>query len=298
MQIITNQFQKELKKHGSDAFPILVSYEQLSRYESGSFMWHWHPEIEITLVQSGQMIYKVNRQTYHLKEGDVLFGNANVLHSGVMENLEDCRYISVTFLPKLIYGFYESIVCQKYVEPVTQDFSLSAVCMDGSCNWHKEFADEVKEIIRLYEEQTGFFELDIIIALQKMWKILLKNDSAGTSAGPEYTSHDKKEYERIKQVMAFLEQNYGEKLSLKDIAAHINLCESESSRLFKKYMNVSLFTFLQEYRIERSLEYLAQQELSITEVAANVGFADSNYYSKVFSKIKGCNPREYRKRKG
>ena len=45
MQIITNQFQKELKKHGSDYFPFLVSYQRLSEYESNSFMWHYHPEI-------------------------------------------------------------------------------------------------------------------------------------------------------------------------------------------------------------------------------------------------------------
>ena len=60
MQIITNQFQKELKQHGNEQFPFLVSYQKLSEYESGSFMWHWHPEIEITYVQKGTMCYKVN----------------------------------------------------------------------------------------------------------------------------------------------------------------------------------------------------------------------------------------------
>ena len=47
-EIITDGSQKELKKHGSDEFPLLVSYEKLSGYKSGSFLWHWHPEIEIT----------------------------------------------------------------------------------------------------------------------------------------------------------------------------------------------------------------------------------------------------------
>ena len=55
MQIITNQFQKELKKHGSDYFPFLVSYQRLSEYESNSFMWHYNPEIEITYVEKGSM---------------------------------------------------------------------------------------------------------------------------------------------------------------------------------------------------------------------------------------------------
>ena len=63
-EIITDGSQKELKKHGSDEFPLLVSYEKLSGYKSGSFLWHWHPEIEITLVLDGQILYKVNQCTY------------------------------------------------------------------------------------------------------------------------------------------------------------------------------------------------------------------------------------------
>jgi len=59
-------------------------------------------------------------------------------------------------------------------------------------------------------------------------------------------------------------------------------------------MNTTLFAFLKEYRIERSLEYLNTKE-SISNIAEKTGFSDSNYYTKVFSKIKGCSPREYRK---
>ena len=101
-EIITDGSQKELKKHGSDEFPLLVSYEQLSGYKSGSFLWHWHPEIEITLVLDGQILYKVNQCTYHMKTGDILLGNANVLHAGFMEDMQDGKYVSITFLPKII----------------------------------------------------------------------------------------------------------------------------------------------------------------------------------------------------
>ena len=73
MQIITNQNQKEIKEHGNYSFPVLVSYEALSNYESGSFLWHWHPEIEITLVTHGEMLYHINHDTFHLKEGQILF---------------------------------------------------------------------------------------------------------------------------------------------------------------------------------------------------------------------------------
>ena len=98
MQIITNQFQKELKKHGSDHFPFLVSYQRLSEYDSNSFMWHYHPEIEITYIKKGSMHYRVNNQSFHLKEGDIIFCNSNALHSGEMEHQEDCSYITDHFL--------------------------------------------------------------------------------------------------------------------------------------------------------------------------------------------------------
>ena len=89
MQIITNQFQKELKQHGNEQFPFLVSYQKLSEYESGSFMWHWHPEIEITYVQKGTMCYKVNHIVYHLKEGDIVsvsVKNTNTTISQLLRN--------------------------------------------------------------------------------------------------------------------------------------------------------------------------------------------------------------------
>lgn len=60
-------------------------------------------------------------------------------------------------------------------------------------------------------------------------------------------------------------------------------------------MNITLFGYIQEYRIERSLEYLENPSCSITESGLLSGFSDSNYYTKVFTKIKGCTPRQYRK---
>ena len=141
MQIITNQFQKELKKHGSDHFPFLVSYQRLSEYDSNSFMWHCHPEIEITYVKEGSMHYRVNTRSFHLKKGDIVFCNSNALHSGEMENQKDCSYIPVTFDPKLIYGFFQSTICTKYVDPVIQNLAVCAMHIDYSESWHTDFRD-------------------------------------------------------------------------------------------------------------------------------------------------------------
>ena len=290
MQIITNQFQKELKKHGSDHFPFLVSYQRLSEYDSNSFMWHYHPEIEITYIKKGSMHYRVNNQSFHLKEGDIIFCNSNALHSGEMEHQEDCSYIPVTFDPKLIYGFFQSTICTKYVEPVVQNLAVCAMHIDYTESWHETFRKKMLEVIALDKEKPDFYELDISIRMQIMWRLLVEH----LPHQPLPAASDLTEYERIRKILSYIEQNYMNPITLAEVAEHIHLCESECTRLFKRHMNTTLFSFLQEYRIERSLEYLSTHE-SISNIAGKTGFSDSNYYSKVFSKIKGCSPREYRK---
>lgn len=244
---------------------------------------------EITYVQKGTMCYKVNHMVYHLKEGDIVFNNSGALHSGTMENQKDCAYIPVTFDSRLIYGFFQSTVNSKYVDPVIQDSMLPAICIDQSEPWHKPFREYLLRIIDLDEKKPDFYELDITICLQSMWRLLLEH----ITYEPQASRENSLEYDRIKKILSYIEENYQNKITLNDIAGHIHLCESECTRLFKRHMNTTLFAFLQEYRIERSLEFL-QDDQPVSAVADKAGFSDPNYYSKVFAKIKGCSPREYR----
>ena len=195
MQIITNQFQKELKKHGSDHFPFLVSYQCLSEYDSNSFMWHCHPEIEITYVKEGSMHYRINNRSFHLKEGDIIFCNSNALHSGEMENQEDCSYIPITFDPKLIYGFFQSTICTRYVDPVIQNLAVCAVHIDYSEKWHETFRDRMLEVISLDKKKPDFYELDISIRMQLLWRLLVEH----LPHQPVSTTSDFTEYERIRR---------------------------------------------------------------------------------------------------
>ena len=71
IQILTEKNKKEVKEHGSYTFPVQVSPEAIQSYEQHSFMWHWHPEIELTWFVSGQMEYVVNDH-YLRRRRDIL----------------------------------------------------------------------------------------------------------------------------------------------------------------------------------------------------------------------------------
>ena len=159
MQIRMDKENRELKAHGSYEFPVNISYEQLSRYERGSFSWHWHPEIELTFVLSGQIGYQVNGKSYVLKEGDGIFCNTNALHSGHMIDGMDCVYISTTFAPRFLYGFSNSVIQTRYVEPVLTDMQLASIVFSPEIDWQNQVLACMHRIYDLSLSQPSAFGL-------------------------------------------------------------------------------------------------------------------------------------------
>lgn len=292
MQIVTNDEKKELKKHGNYKFPFLVSFERISQYEAGAFLWHWHPEIELTIITKGEMIYKINHEVIHLKTGDALFGNSNTLHAGNMINKLDCEYTSITFNPKLIYGYDNSIIYTKYVVPITQNTYIHAFVFQKKIKWQKEIIDIIMELIILDSTTPPLFEIQITMLLQKFWYILLSN----ISSLPISKNYSKREYDRVFKIVSYIEDNYSKKITLSELSKMVFLCENECCRLFKKQMKMSIFQFVSQYRIEKSIDYLINTKTSISTISNLVGFSDSNYFTKMFKKYTGYTPTQYRKR--
>ena len=291
-QIEVGRDNKELKEHGSEDFPFLVSYERLGNYVAGSFYTHWHPEIEVTLATEGRMLYKVNREVFSFQKGEVIVANTNVLHSGTTDGEEDCAYTSVTFHPRLLYGSQESVVYRRYAEPVLMNFAFQALHFSENDPDLPAVRAIVENLMKLDAERPLFYELKVRELLTELWEYLFRRMPADSKNAPR----GRLEYERVKKMLDYIELHYAENVRLKSIAEEVLLCESECCRLFKRYMNMTIIEYLNNYRIDRSIERLAGTELSVTEIALASGFSDPNYYSKMFSARKGMSPQKYRKR--
>lgn len=297
MQIITNDQQKELKSHGDYAFPVYVSKEVLHNYERGSFLWHWHPEIELTLFTEGEMTYQVNNQIYHVKAGDGLFCNSNALHTGDMINGQNCHYISITFHPRFVYGYDGSSLYRSYVKPIIKSQALGAYHFRKDILWERNILRLMTEIYELYFEKEPLYEFKIQKNLTEIWITFYENYVLKERVDLKDSSTSR-DVDRLRTILTYLEENYAEKITLEDIADQIGLCKAECCRFFKRLMNKSLFDYILYYRIERSLPLLAQKNLSVTEIAEMTGFASSSYYARVFRAQFGCSPTDYRKNEG
>lgn len=102
----------------------------------------------------------------------------------------------------------------------------------------------------------------------------------------------------ISKAMAYIDQNYSHNISLNDVAESINMSYFYFSRLFKESTGKSFSDYLTEYRIDKSIELMRNEELSIKQISYDIGYNDPNYFSKIFKKLKGLTPTDYRGRMG
>ena len=93
MRLQIDQKQKEVKAHGTYGFPVLVSPERLSWFDTGEVPWH--PEIELTLILEGEILYQVNDNSCLLKAGEGLFCNTNVYKNCVTNEQTNIIFRSV-----------------------------------------------------------------------------------------------------------------------------------------------------------------------------------------------------------
>lgn len=98
----------------------------------------------------------------------------------------------------------------------------------------------------------------------------------------------------IHRTIQYMQIHYAEKISLEDIARSVFLSPTYLSRTFKRETGVSLVTFLNRIRIEKSKEMLAQKNMNMLQVAYQCGFDSQSYFSRVFKEICGITPQQYR----
>lgn len=101
----------------------------------------------------------------------------------------------------------------------------------------------------------------------------------------------------IQKAITFIRTNLDQDLSLEAIAAHSLINSCELSRKFKKETGSTITEYINKQRIAEAVALLKNENISITDIAYRVGFNDINYFIRVFKKIEGITPSEYRKSK-
>ncbi len=100
----------------------------------------------------------------------------------------------------------------------------------------------------------------------------------------------------VRRAVAYMQQRFAHDLSRQQIANAVGISQNYLSRIFQHELGISPWEYLSRYRIKQAQDLLRDTEDSITDVAAQVGFEDPAYFSRVFRKQIGHSPQRYRER--
>ena len=98
----------------------------------------------------------------------------------------------------------------------------------------------------------------------------------------------------VRQAAAYIDECYFEPLTLSGLAEKYHVENSYFSRIFRKEMGENLIHYLTRTRIEKAKEHIKSGDTNLAEVAFMVGYDDYTYFNKVFRKMTGVSPREYK----
>ena len=248
--------------------------------------WHWHEELEFCYVQAGSVKVATAGQIQTFEKGEGFYINGNVLTS--MTEAVDCVIDSHLFHPVFLGGHFKSVYETKYLNPVIQNRNLDMLPIRGDTGAQKQILQKLNQLSKLQNQPD--MEMQTRNLVSEIWLLLLEE-----LKHTEIKSFPLKNKDRILTMLAFIQENYAEKLTLQEIADASAISTRECLRCFQASIQQSPMEYLMEYRIQMAAKLLETTDLSITEIAMETGWGSSSYFTKTFRSFRGKTPNTYRK---
>ncbi|WAM33356.1 AraC family transcriptional regulator [Caldicellulosiruptor morganii] len=276
---------KEKVQHGTLMFPINV-YENLFWYQSSYLLPHWHDEFEIVYLEKGSASFSIDGQEYILSPRQFLFISCGSIHSG---KAIDCpEAYAIVFNLNMLCSQEPDICKTKYIKPVEERKVLVPNLIEDT------FLEMlIFDLIKTWKEKNYGYELYIKSNLFLIFYHLFnKGYVVESSINREFNS----KLEKIKAALDYINSNYSDSLSIEKLSKITSLSKYYFCRLFKEITSLTPIDYINKLRIEKAIELLKNTNLSISEIAFEVGFNNVSYFIKIFKEYVGITPLQYKKK--
>lgn len=285
----TDRQGRELAAHGTPLFPVACYRDDLCE---APVPWHWHEECEALVIETGAARVAVSGAERVLRAGEGCFVNTGALHAVWPEGQGPCRLRSLVFHPRLVGGGVDSVLWQKYLEPLLADRGRPCVVFCAA-PWEREAAAAIEGAWQACVSEEAGFEFAVREQLSRLILLLTQHCPAAEKKLPERAL---RAGERIKTMLQYIQRHYGEPLTLADIARSAAVSENECLRCFRRMVGASPIRYLKQLRIQKAAVLLRTTDQKISEIGAACGFQEMSYFARTFRSLKGCTPGAYRRR--
>jgi AraC-like DNA-binding protein len=251
------------------------------RTPQGRFPLHEHEFGEIVIVQSGNGWHVLNEEPQLITCGEVFYIRPEDRHA--FEQVNDL------FLTNVIYRPSERLLRPERIEQL-----LDAGESPDRKRW--QITDEaLRELRPLLDALTREARSDDPLSDVMAESLFIQLAVALCRHRFAIDGADIPEAARFGHVLAFLRHRCREDVDLDELAHRFGYSPRTFSRVFRDATATTPHNYLVQLRLGRAMQALRTTDDSITDIAFDCGFHDSNYFSSCFSKMTALSPSEYRR---
>ena len=251
---------------------------------------HRHAFFELVYIVSGTATHYLMEETAQLQAGDYFIVDTGSIHC--YQDVRDFQIINCLFLPEYIdRALTDCPSLSSLLSNQVLRFGIPVNTQTADRIFH-DTTGVVGRIIRTMEQEyaakgTGYMELLRCYLTQVLVCAVRASEEAERIRTPHSITT---------ALVDHLRCHYTEPLSLTELSRKLNYTPQYVSSLFHRDTGMSLQEFLQRMRIEEACRLIEQGEQQMARIAQEVGYGDVKHFARVFRRIKGVSPREFRSR--
>jgi AraC-like DNA-binding protein/mannose-6-phosphate isomerase-like protein (cupin superfamily) len=251
-----------------------------------SFLWHYHPEYELTYIVKGKGKRFVGDSYQDFEPGDLVLLGSMLPHTWVSEasHHEKCEAIVIQFSSDFIEPLF------RYAEIN----SIQELLQQSKTGLH--FKQVKKDVLLLLEEIASNKGAIAFTSLIKVLHLLSPANYTPLSSEHFKAFKSSKNQQRINKVFLYVQQNYTGDVSLQNAAAMVHLSESAFCKFFKRISGKTFSDYVNEIRVAKACELLIETDKPIEQIAFETGFESQTYFNRIFLRKKASRPKDYRSR--
>ncbi len=249
---------------------------------------HFHNEYELTYIVKGKGMRYVGNSIQKFEEGDFVLLGPDIPHC--WKNTPKNKGI----VKSLVFQWDAAILGDGWIDQ--SEFITIKKFFDTASKGLKfdtQFANKtLPRLNRLMKESPFKKLMDFITLLEE----LSNTEEVELLTTTEFTARlDTKNHDRIDMVYDYVQENYNNKIRLQDVSGLVSMGDEAFCRFFKKSLNKSFFTFVNEYRINLACKMLIETNNQINQVAYDCGYESLPFFYRQFQKFIKCSPLVFRK---
>ncbi len=256
---------------------------------------HYHKEIELCYAIEGQKIQRIGKELYHSKPGDLLLVNSHVHHE--INTLGYNKSLVLMFeyndlkrycpqLDHIRFDLNKNLDSKNEIKKICQKIYDHSYEVRNSVIYH---CDDDHGHHQQIKESNDFIWLKSEI-LKIVYNLIQYHIEECDLCHPK-TIQKKK---IIDDIFLYIDRHYNQRVCLEDIADSLGYSSCYISHLFKDYTGVTLFDYMNLFRMEKALAELRDTNRSIKCIAEWNGFGNYKNFQKQFLKLYHCTPSVYR----